>query len=54
MGSAMAIGTQGDQVFSCVVSQFASRSKVMHLQIHRAPALLTPPAIPPQHFAVKF
>jgi hypothetical protein len=50
----MAIRTESDQVVVRVVSEFAPRSKVMDLQIHRTSALLAPPSVSHQHLTVKF
>jgi hypothetical protein len=49
----MAVGTQGDQIFFVVISEFASRSNVVDLQIDGAAALLATPAVSHQNFPMK-
>lgn len=45
----MTAGAQCDQVFEAVVSKFASRLDMMHLEIFRCAAMLTAPAISVQN-----
>lgn len=49
----MTFRTERNQVFRGVVIQSAPRLKVMNLEIFRAPALLTSPAIPTKNLLVK-
>jgi hypothetical protein len=54
MERSVTIRTERDQVFARVVSEFAPRSKVMDLQIHRTSTSLAPPSVSHQHLTVKF
>jgi len=45
MGILMARRAEGDQIFSSVIAQSASRLNVMDLKILHAPARLTTPTI---------
>ncbi len=50
----MAISTQRDQIFVCVVTQTAPRAEVVDLETIRAAAVLASPAVTFQHFGVEF
>jgi hypothetical protein len=42
----MAVGTEGNQVLVGVISEFASGSQVMDVQIGRSAAVLASPSVP--------
>lgn len=49
----MAVRTERDQVFARVVSERASRTEVMDMQIRRTAALLAPPSISHENLPAK-
>jgi hypothetical protein len=50
----VAISTEGDQIFVCIVTQQASRAHVMSLKTIGGPAVLASPAVTFQHFDTEF
>ena len=50
----MAISTERDQIFVCVVTQTASRADVVDLKTIGSPAILATPAVALQDFGVEF
>ena len=54
MDATVAISTERDQIFVCVVTQQASRAHVVDLETIGTAAVLTSPAITLQHFGVEF
>jgi hypothetical protein len=50
----VAISTQRDQIFVCVVTQSASRANVVDLKTIGSPAVLASPAVTLQHFRTEF
>jgi hypothetical protein len=51
---AVAISTERDQIFVCVVTQQASRAHVVDLETIGSPAVLASPAVTLQHFGAEF
>jgi len=51
---AVAISTERDQIFVCVVAQQASRAHVVDLETIGTAAVLASPAIALQHFGAEF
>jgi len=49
----VAISTERDQIFFCVVTQEASRAHVVDLETIGTPAVLASPAVTLQHFGVE-
>jgi hypothetical protein len=54
MGITVAISTERDQVFVCVVTQSTSRANVVDLETIGTAAILASPSITFQHFDAKF
>ena len=54
MGVTVAISTERDQVFVCVITQSASRANVVDLEVIGSTAVLASPSIAFQHFNTKF
>jgi hypothetical protein len=54
MDVAVAIGTERDQIFVCVVTQQASRAHVVNLETIGTAAVLTSPAVALQPFGAEF
>jgi hypothetical protein len=54
MGITVAISTEGDQIFVCVVTQPASRVDVVHLETIGTAAILASPSVVLEHFGVEF
>ena len=54
MDVAVAISTERDQIFVCVVTQQASRAYVVDLETIRTTAVLASPAVTLQHFDAEF
>ena len=54
MDITVAIGTERDQVFVCVVTQMAPRAEVVDLKTIGSPAILASPAVTLQHFDAEF
>jgi hypothetical protein len=54
MGVTVAIGTERDQIFVCIVTQPASRANVMDLETIGDPAVLATPAVTLQYFGADF
>jgi hypothetical protein len=54
MDVTVAISTERDEVFVCVVTQPASRANVVHLETIGGPAVLASPAVALQHFGTEF
>jgi hypothetical protein len=54
MDVTVAIGTECDQIFVCVVTQQAPRANVVNLETIGSPAVLASPAVTLQHFCAKF
>jgi len=52
--AAVAISTERDQIFVCVVTQTASRADVVDLKTIGSPAILATPAVALQDFGVEF
>ena len=49
----VAISTERDQIFVCVVTQPASRVNVVDLETIGSPAILASPAVTLQHFGAE-
>jgi hypothetical protein len=54
MDVTVAISTERDQIFVCIVTQPASRMDVVHLKTIGTAAILASPAITLQHFGAEF
>ena len=54
MDVTVAISTERDQIFVCVVTQLASRAKVVDLETIGTAAVLASPAITLQYFGAEF
>ena len=50
----MAIGTERDQIFVCIVTQPASRMDVVYLEMIGTAAILASPSVALQHFGAEF
>ena len=50
----VAISTERDQIFICVITQSASRANVVDLESIGTTAILASPSVAPEHFGVEF
>jgi hypothetical protein len=50
----VAISTERDQIFVCIVTQPASRMDVMYLEMIGTAAILASPSVALQHFGAEF
>jgi hypothetical protein len=54
MDCLMTVCTEGDQIFASVITQFASGTDVVHVQIRHAATLLTAPPVAFENLPVEF
>ena len=50
----VAISTERDQIFICVITQSASRANGVDLESIGTTAILASPSVAPEHFGVEF